>query len=257
MATAVSVMDGHATRACVELRDIKDDEFKSMDLSAILNKLRPQTAAATMTYIQLQDEPFKNEAEIQLQTRYENKILDLLTAIRHSYIMENMLTERIYITGEVTLARAMCLFVCGLLQYPGMSPFSEWASGHRPYASAFFAYVMEHSVDKTTVLDPDAQPAIPPATLQTLSADTNTETVPSFKCAQKLSTIDLQTLHDAPVIILDAFSSEDTFMQYHPVVWHLHCLHRFQTDDTMSCYAAKTTKLPTSSSAITKTISRR
>jgi hypothetical protein len=192
-----------------------------------------------MTYIRLQDEPWKDEADFDDRAKYEKKILDLLTAIRQSYIMDTMQAERIQITGQVTLARAMCLFVCGLLQYPGMSPFSEWVSAHRAYANAFFAYVMEHAVDKTTVLDPDAQPAIPDAALQTLSADTNTEPAPSFKCAQKLSTGDLLILHEAPVIILDAFSSEDTFMQYHPVVWHLHCLWKFTTDKTMRCYAAK------------------
>ncbi len=105
MATAVSVMQGHVTKTCEQLRNIIDSDYDVMDLTAILVKLRPDTAPATMAYIRLQDDPFKNEADIMLQTPYENKILGLLTAIRNSYFKESMATERIRITGQVTLAR--------------------------------------------------------------------------------------------------------------------------------------------------------
>jgi hypothetical protein len=119
--------------------------------------------------------------------------------------------------------------------------FSEWITAHRAYANAFFDYVIEQRHATMSVLDPNDGLPTADAALQALADDDNAEPVPSFLCAQTLTPIDMQHLNDKNVLILGAFSSEgDTFMQYHPVVWYLHCLWKFKPDNNMLCYAAKT-----------------
>jgi hypothetical protein len=142
----------------------------------------------------------------------------------------------------------MCLFVCGLL-YPDMS-FLDWLRSDteggttpaRAYAHTFFTSMIKllERASEIAVLAPSRP--LDDTGLQTITDDASAEAAACFICANPLARNDMLTLNDKNVVILDAFSSEDThrFMQYHPVVWHLHCLYHFRQDDTMCCYTAKT-----------------
>ena len=236
----------HITSICDELKQITEDVFDSMDLDALVRRLRPLTAAQTMHYITTRDGELKDN---NIQGSYSQRIRGKLTTIRNKYMNEAFKNERIRITGNVMPADSMCLFVCGLLPYPGMS-FMQWVSSDQPavtaYANAFFDYMMQASA---AIYVQTTKPTSNDAELTRLQTDALTTPSPCFICAEELLLEDMLTLNDKKVLILDAFSyknkddafsADDTFLQYHPVVWHLHCLYLFRADDTLCCYAAKT-----------------
>jgi hypothetical protein len=143
-----------------------------------------------------------------------------------------MQNDRIKFTGTITPAHSMCLFVCGLLMYPGMS-FSQWASSSADYASAFFEYMIGDAMSNTIQIH--TQPHVTDDGLLDPLKQDATPAAAGYICAEQLRFKDMQALHAKKVLILDAFSpkpedlnnqalADHIFLQYHPVVWHLHCL---------------------------------
>ena len=226
-------------------------DVDQIDLAPLLQRLRNTTADKTMEYIHGWDESL-SPTEKERFGSYEKRILAKLRTIRHKYTTASMQDERIKCIGTIRPADSMCLFVCGLLPYPGMS-FSGWVSSDKPavkaYADAFFEYMMGDAMQNTIQIY-QTLPVTDDDLLNPLLTDT-TKPAPGYICAETLISEDMHALHAKNVLILDAFSpkpedlnnqalADHTFLQYHPVVWHLHCLWLYSADNTLCCYAAKT-----------------
>ena len=201
----------------------------ALDLRKILTRMNVANVYATMTYIDKRDEHIED-----YDNRYSTRILTILKTIRHNSITEDMKNERIQSTGQITTAHSMCLFVCGLLTHPTMS-FNALVSSHPAYADAFFDAMIAQSSTKITVAVVDA-----PASAASLTAIAGEQTQVSaacFICAKEDSP---ENITKNNTLVLDAFSDKDQYLKYPPVVWHLHCLWLFNTDNNMRCYAART-----------------
>ncbi len=196
------------------------------------------TLPETMQHINERDRLLQ-PTEAATKGSYSTRILTALKQIRSNYTTINLAEDKIKITGKIRPADSMCLFVCGLLVYPTMS-FNEWVQDHADYAKAFFDYMIEN-LNKTITVK-ETGPVADAAATAAFDAMDKSDTRVSGECFICALENDTRNTCAKNILILDAFSHKDQFLQYEPAVWHLYCLWHFNfgADKVMRCFAANT-----------------
>ena len=117
----------------------------------------------------------------------------------------------------------MSLFVCGLLRHKNMS-FLSLTQNNDKYAKSFLSY-LKLSASRNYKIEVEKHTQ----SVDNISDDyTRVGVSPEcFICARDK---DPRNMSYDNLLVLDAFSREDQFTRYHPLVWHICCLWLFDRD---------------------------
>jgi hypothetical protein len=159
-------------------------------------------------------------------------IVTQLKEIRTKQVQSTNDLDKAKCTGTIRTSYCMVLFVCGLLNYKTIT----FATLPDVYAKTFMAYMKQcvnrdrkMTVDKHTlpvqnVNDDYVQVGVSPA---------------CFICARDKHQ---KNMDGEGLLVLDAFSKDDQYLKYHPVVWHiffLYCFDRDAQNGQLCCYAVR------------------
>lgn len=184
----------------------------------------------TMKYI-------RDKGSAQDMETYEHMIFVELKRISNTE-KESDTDAKLKATGAVKTSSCMCFFVCGFIQHEEMS-FINLVTHHRDYADGFFDYMIKtlHVVMRvsTTVLATEYK------TMEFTDDEKKQVSGPRYICAEVLETQHMHDLHYKNVLVLDAFTYTDQYLQYHPVVWYLYCLW-YLGERRVHCYGLRSDK---------------
>jgi len=192
-------------------------------LRQVLLAIEADTSKVTKTNTYIRRRQSQRPDKAEANEPYQDVLLGML---------KQMKVTQVKLTGLMKPSDCMCLFVCGLLEVRGVS-FSEIVEKYSTYADEFFDYMIEMNGKTMEVVVENMTDNDP------VSLDGEVSGA-CFICAETNSKKNM--LHD-DILVLDAFSYENQFVEYHPAVWHLYCLWWFGRDISgsypVSCYSVK------------------
>jgi hypothetical protein len=182
---------------------------------------------------------------ITSRSGHVNLILSTLKAIPKTQKNTDPADAKLTATGSTQAGIYMLFFVCGFLKYDKRNwmSFQDLVKQHPDYVNDFYDYMIRNLHATKTVVQ--FRKATEYKEME-LGDETKEETGPCFICAEPLHFESMMKLHPTQidkkhVLILDAFTTDNQYLQYHPVVWYLYCLWIF-TDGYVHCYGVKTAR---------------